>query len=268
MRRWVRLYALGVVTQAKVMAQYRTSALLDVISDLAWQAARIGFIGLLYALVSDLGGWTASEAILMATAGWLSMYIELFVFRIAVNIDFFIHEGRLDYALVRPVPLLVWTPVIRMKSDTLFKVVGLTAVLVGTMAAAGVFANPISILLILLGLLAGVFVWAGMHMTLFASAAWLTRVRSLVHGFAALHEHTKYPLEILSEPLRVGMTVVPFAFTAYYPVAFALRPEQHWLPGAFALPVGIATVAVGLTVFHLALRRYESVGSSEVFGGW
>ncbi len=268
MRRWVRLYALGVVTQAKVMAQYRTSALLDVISDLAWQAARIGFIGLLYALVSDLGGWTASEAILMATAGWLSMYIELFLFRIAVNIDYFIHEGHLDYALIRPVPLLVWTSVIRMESDVLFKIVALTAVLVGVMATTGLLGNPISILLILLGLLAGVFVWAGMHLTLYASAAWLTRVRSLVHGFGAFHEHTKYPLEILSEPLRVGMTVVPFAFTAYYPIAFALRPEQHWLPGAFALPVGIATVAVGLTVFHLALRRYESVGSSEVFGGW
>jgi hypothetical protein len=60
---------------------------------------------------------------------------------------------------------------------------------------------------------------------------------------------------------QVVLTVVPFAFAAYYPVVFALRATETPTLGLVTPAVGIAVTAVSFTLYHHALRRYESAGT-------
>ncbi len=202
----------------------------------------------------------------MTTVSWLGMHVALFFFRI-VDADHFFYLGRLDYAKVRPLPLLIWASIERMELEQFVMLIAYIGVFIAATANASVAVGPVSVGLLLVGVAASTLIWIGLYLAVFSSVVWFTRVRSIGSGLAAFHEHTKYPLEILSDPMRLGVTILPLAFTAYYPVAFALRPAEFWLPGALALPVGLVMIAIGYRVFQYAVQRYESVGSSEEFGG-
>ena len=121
-----------------------------------------------------------------------------------------------------------------------------------------------AIMVTLLELVASILVRAGMTLSTPCSAARSPRAQEVAHRISTLNEHTKYPLDALPIPLQIFMTALPFAFTGFYPVAFALRPIDHWMPGTLSLPVGVLTAAVGFVILRLALRKYQSVGSVDV----
>jgi ABC-type uncharacterized transport system permease subunit len=104
-------------------------------------------------------------------------------------------------------------------------------------------------------------VWLGIAFTISCMAAWFGQVGSVWQGLSAMYEHAKYPLDILPLPLKVMLTVVPFAFTAYYPVVFALRAPENVLLGLITPAVGIAVAGLSFGLYSLALRKYQSAGT-------
>ena len=105
--------------------------------------------------------------------------------------------------------------------------------------------------------------WFGIMLFMSSGAAWLSRARVLKFGVWSFDEHAKYPLDILPFPLQVGLTVVPYAFTSYYPISLALRPETHVWPGILSLPVGLAVAAISLFMYGKASSHYDSLGSAD-----
>jgi ABC-2 type transport system permease protein len=104
-------------------------------------------------------------------------------------------------------------------------------------------------------------VWLGIAFTISCAAAWFGRVGSVWPGLSAMYEHAKYPLDILPLPLKLVLTVVPFAFTAYYPVVFALRAADNVLLGLIAPAVGVVVAGLSFGLYRLALRKYQSAGT-------
>ena len=137
--------------------------------------------------------------------------------------------------------------------------------IVGAIAAAnlGLFSRPLSLMLLALAVLSAALLWFGIMLFMSAGAAWLSRARALKFGVWSFDEHTKYPLDILPFPLQVGLTVVPYAFTSYYPISLALRPDTHIWPGILSLPVGLAVAAISLLLYNRASSHYDSLGSAD-----
>jgi len=246
------------------MAQYRFDTWLGLSSNLAWRVFRLAFIAVIFSFVAELGDWNGWEVALMWGISYLGQDLSHLLFAFALHADTYFYYGGLDYAKVRPAPLLLWASVELAHPEHLLTVAFYAGVTVLAMAHVGVFASPLAILLIFVALATSILVRTGMTLATYCSVAWFTRARSVAHGISALNEHTKYPLDALPVPLQILMTALPFAFTGYYPVAFALRPADHWMPGALSLPVGVLTAAVGLAILRLALRKYQSVGSVEL----
>ena len=118
-------------------------------------------------------------------------------------------------------------------------------------------------MLLALAVLSAALLWFGIMLFMSAGAAWLSRARALKFGVWSFDEHTKYPLDILPFPLQVGLTVVPYAFTSYYPISLALRPDTHIWPGILSLPVGLAVAAISLLLYNRASSHYDSLGSAD-----
>ena len=264
MPRWARLYAESFTIRLKAMAQYRFDTWLGLGSNLAWRVFRLAFIAVIFSFVAELGDWSAWEVALMWGISFLGQDLSHLLFAFALHADDYFYYGGLDYAKVRPAPLLLWASVELAQPEHLLTISFYAAVTVLAMVYTGVFASPLAVLLILVALAASILVRTGMTLATYCSVAWFSRARSVAHGISALNEHTKYPLDALPIPLQIFMTALPFAFTGFYPVAFALRPADHWMPGALSLPVGVLTAAVGFGILRLALRKYQSVGSVDV----
>ena len=259
----VRLYLHGVLTQIKVPAQYRGDTWVAIVSILIWRGLRVGFIGIAFSFIADLGGWTVWAVVLM----WAnSLFAEFLVNSIAAFVsqaDAYFYQGRMDYARLRPVPVMVFASVEQMRPEFLLSAVFFA--IVGAIAAAnlGLFSRPLSLMLLALAVLSAALLWFGIMLFMSAGAAWLSRARALKFGVWSFDEHTKYPLDILPFPLQVGLTVVPYAFTSYYPISLALRPDTHIWPGILSLPVGLAVAAISLLLYNRASSHYDSLGSAD-----
>ena len=120
--------------------------------------------------------------------------------------------------------------------------------------------------LLVVALLSTGFVFIGMRLMLFCLAAWFTRSRVLSHGIAAFTDHSRYPIDVMDQPLRGVLTAIPLAFTVFYPAAFALRPDEYFMPGVLGLPVAAAMMVGGLVMLRFAFRKYQSVGTPEMWG--
>ncbi|MCY3939380.1 MAG: ABC-2 family transporter protein [Chloroflexi bacterium] len=259
----VRLYLHGVLTQIKVPAQYRGDTWVAIVSILIWRGLRVGFIGIAFSFIADLGGWTVWEVVLM----WAnSLFAEFLVNSVAAFVsqaDLYFYQGRMDYARIRPVPVMVFASVEQMRPEFLLSAIFFA--IVGAVASInlGLFSSPLSIVLLGLAVASAALLWFGIMLFMSSGAAWLSRARVLKFGVWSFDEHAKYPLDILPFPLQVGLTVIPYAFTSYYPISLALRPETHIWPGILSLPVGLAVAAISLFMYGKASSHYDSLGSAD-----
>ena len=264
--RWAWIYAEGFRLMTKKLAQYRADTVATVIGDLIYRAVRLGFIGVIFAVTPQLGQWTPWEVTLMWSTAMLADAIGNLLFAFPIRVDAYFHSGQFDYARVRPVPIVLWANLDATHPRYAMVVIALAALMAVSAANSGILASPGQTGLLLLALLCTGFVMSGMKLMMFLSAAWFTRSRQFFHGIASFIDHSRYPIDIMDQPLRGVLTAIPIAFTVFYPVAFALRPSEYLMPGILGLPVAAAMMAGGLVVLRFALRRYQSVGTPEVWG--
>ncbi len=264
--RWAWIYVEGFRLLPKVLAQYRADTIATVIGDILYRAVRLAFIGVIFSVTPQLGQWTAWEVMLMWSMAMLADAIGNFLFAFPNKVDGYFHSGQFDYARVRPVPIVLWANLDAAHPRYAMVVITFLATTAVSAANSGIFENPAQTGLLLLALVCTVFVLTGMRLIMFLSCAWFTRSRQFFHGIASFMDHSRYPIDIMDQPLRGVLTAIPIAFTVFYPVAFALRPDQYLMPGVLGLPVGVAMMAGGLVTLRFALRKYQSVGTPEVWG--
>jgi ABC-2 type transport system permease protein len=91
---------------------------------------------------------------------------------------------------------------------------------------------------------------------------WFVRSRALINLFQEVRRFSEYPLSIFPMPLQWLFTlVVPIAFAGFYPSERLLEVTALSRLAWLALPLGLATYAVGALVWHAGLARYQGTGS-------
>ena len=188
----------------------------------------------------------------------------LFVF--PTVIDHYFHSGALDYVRVRPAPIVLWANAVETNPRYVSLVVVMLCAVIVAAANTGILGSAGQMGLLVVALLSTGFVFIGMRLMLFCLAAWFTRSRVLSHGIAAFTDHSRYPIDVMDQPLRGVLTAIPLAFTVFYPAAFALRPDEYFMPGVLGLPVAAAMMVGGLVMLRFAFRKYQSVGTPEMWG--
>ncbi|GAB7039775.1 MULTISPECIES: ABC-2 family transporter protein [Catenuloplanes] len=71
----------------------------------------------------------------------------------------------------------------------------------------------------------------------------------------------RYPLRLYGVAVRGMLSlVVPFAFTAFFPVSWHLDPDRSRWTALVTPVVAGACVVVGVRIYHRGVRRYENAG--------
>lgn len=235
---------------------YRTDLIFQGLMTATGIAAGIAAIGIIFAHVQTLAGWTLPETIALLGAFTLvSGLLETFV---EPNLAFFgsrLVSGQLDDTLLQPA-----SPLFLVSFSTIQPWALSTVLLGGLVMALGLshLGTPLLPLHLLAGsiwLLGGtVIVWS-YRLSLASLAFWAPGLEPTVL-FQGLWQMGRYPVSIYRQPLRWGLTyVIPVAFVTSTPVQVLVHGASLPLAGE-SLAAVCGSLAVVMLVWRVALRRY------------
>ena len=177
----------------------------------------------------------------------------------AFTLSEIISQGRLDYYLSLPRPVLLHT----IASRTIAPGIGDFTYGFLSYALSGQF-SWIGLLRFILAMLPAALVFTGFLVMVQSLAFWMGRISNFSNFiFNAVITFGIYPITLFDNYAKLILfTVIPAAFIGAVPAAFILSFTWGSLAALFAGAIVFLLLAV--TVFRVGLRRYESGSAIQV----
>lgn len=246
---------------------YRGNLVNIALGSVALQGSQLLFIGVLLNRFGSIAGWSFGEIALLFAMRLCAHACCTIPFGQHAAIDFVLNEGDFDRFLLRPANPFVQLITNRFNAGSLGDLVLGIAVLLTAIGFAPVHWNPLLVCFLILAILAGGLVEAGVEVFLSGLAFRLRSTYSLkVTVDNTFANFGAYPLPIFGQIGAYLLTfLLPLAFIAYLPATAILgRTGELWLPGWFAytsLVVGPLIFWGGYRFFMRQSRQYSSPGS-------
>lgn len=262
----LRLYLHSLKMLVKCQLQYRTSFVLQMISQLIMMGGEMLAIVLIVDRFGSLGRWSGGNLMFFFGVMTAQFYIVECLARGVTNFSPLVRMGTLDTMLLRPRGVL--TQVICYAID-LRRIgaiaVGVLAMVIGARQSQ-ILWTPLKALALLESALMNGLLITGLFMIetvmCIRSVKSIEMVNILTYGGRSA---CQYPIDVYPRPLRIlFMVVAPFALTMHMPVAYILDKPLFAVPDyvTFISPVaGAAFFLLMYFLFRRAMRRYRSTGS-------
>jgi ABC-2 type transport system permease protein len=256
------IFFLYVAQYMKTRLTYRVDMLMEIMSDLLFQAVNLIFILVVFGHTDMLSGWSKDEIIFI----YGFFLVPFAIFGAFFNIwDFnerYIVKGEMDRILTRPVHSLFQIILERMELESLFGVLTGIAVMIyagNRLDLSLSWYDPIVFLFMVLG---GAFVYAGIFILLASISFWSDGRTSIMPMMYNIGNYGRYPVDIYNKVIRFVLTwILPFAFVGVYPSAYFLGREE-WYGYAFLTPV-MGAVFFGFAIFmwNIGVTKYRGAGN-------
>lgn len=246
--------------------QYRTSFIIQTISQLIMMGTELLAVIFLINRYSSIGQWNGGEILFFFGIIITSFYMTEAFGRGITNFSALIGKGELDTLLIRPRNLLF--QVLCSQADPRrfgAILIGIASLSMGCMQAQ-ITLNFTKIILLIWSVIGGSALVLGLFMieaTLcFFSVKSIEMVNVLTYGGRST---CQYPIDIYPRWLQLLFSVVaPFALTTHIPAAYILG-KPLWntgLTAAFIAPLsGFVFLFIMTIVFYRGLKHYRSTGS-------
>lgn len=246
--------------------QYRTSFIIQTISQLIMMGTELLAVIFLINRYSSIGQWNGGEILFFFGIIITSFYMTEAFGRGITNFSALIGKGELDTLLIRPRNLLF--QVLCSQADPRrfgAILIGIASLSMGCMQAQ-ITLNFTKIILLIWSVIGGSALVLGLFMieaTLcFFSVKSIEMVNVLTYGGRST---CQYPIDIYPRWLQLLFSVVaPFALTTHIPAAYILG-KPLWntgLTAAFIAPLsGFIFLFIMTIVFYRGLKHYRSTGS-------
>lgn len=247
----------------KVRLAYRVDFAIDLLANLVQAGVQIAVLGVLFAKVPSLRGWTYEQVLFIY--GFSLLPLGLFNI-VSVNLyrfgERYVIEGHFDRVLLRPV-----NPLAQILFEE-FNIAGVNEIWVGVgvmayaSARLGLAWAPVDLLALALLVPAAAAIFTGIFLALTAVSFWFEDRMGLAPPVYNVIRFSRYPLTIFSPLVRLFLTfVLPFAWVAFYPAAwFVGSPELRRL-GLLTPLVGVIVLGLAYAVWCRGVRQYASTGS-------
>ncbi|HEY8966620.1 MAG TPA: ABC-2 family transporter protein [Candidatus Methylacidiphilales bacterium] len=242
---------------------FRGNFIIWIFVEICWFVLQLVFIRVLYLNVDTIAGWTQWEMVLLV--GMSQLVQQLFQTFFMVNFLQFpdlIREGRLDFLLLRPAPVLFLVSVRQWDVGSVFNSFLGAAVSAWALAHLGVGIHVGTLLAAAGFVLLGVaFHWAVM-LALVTPAFWVTQARGFIGVYYQLFNIARQPRQAFKGFfLRLFTWAIPVLLLMNVPVRMLARGEMPFATTAWLL-AGTAVLCGGAAwFFHFGLRRYTSASS-------
>ena len=241
------------------LMEYRASFLMAVFGMMLNNAAYFVFWFIFFDRFKDVQGWQLDDMFVLfgSVASAFGLGVLLFG-----NVQFLadiIAEGKLDYYLALPRPVLLHSLASRSSAS------GLGDFLYGILsfALAGQFSAP-AVARFALSTLLAVVVFVSFHVIVNSLAFWMGNASMLARQASnALVTFSLYPLTLFDGTAKLILfTIIPAAFVGAVPAEFVRAFSLEQLGVLLAAALVLLTLAV--FIFYRGLRRYESGSAIQV----
>ncbi|MEI5908527.1 ABC-2 family transporter protein [Bacillus spongiae] len=246
----------------KTRMQYRTDLIIEITSDLLFQAVNLVFILVVFGHTHYLSGWNREEIIFIYGFFLVPYAIFSSFFNIWDFNDRYIVKGEMDRILTRPIHSLFQVILERMELESLFGIVTGLGVMLYAGRKLGLelsWYDPIMFIIFVLG---GALVYAGIFIALASIGFWSDAKTSIMPMMYNIGNYGRYPVDIYHSVIRFVLTwILPFAFVGVYPSSFFLGKEE-WYHYAFMTPVvGILFFLLSIFLWNLGVKQYRGAGN-------
>ncbi len=246
----------------KTRLQYRSDLVVELVSDLLFQAVNLIFIIVVFGHTDFLNGWSRDEIIFIY--GFFLVPFALFssFFNIWDFNERYIVKGELDRILTRPIHSLFQIVLERMELESLFGAITGFVVMAYAGARLGLSINWYDPFLFLVFVTGGALVYAGVFILIACISFWADARTSIMPMMYNIGNYGRYPVDIYNSVIRFVLTwILPFAFVGVYPAAFFLRREE-WYVYSFLTPViGVVFFVISVFVWNEGVKRYRGAGN-------
>lgn len=246
----------------KTRLTYRADFWVEVLSDLFFQATNLIFIFVIFMHTPTLAGWTRDEMIFvygyfMIPYGVFSCFFNLWNFS-----ERYIVKGEMDRILTRPAHNLFQILLENVDPPALIgSFIG--AVMMGVCwARLGLGFGLIELLMLLVMLAGSVMVYFGVYAALTSLSFYTDAPTGILPLVFNIQSYGRYPLTIYNRFLQVLLTwVLPFAFVGIVPASYFVEGKGMQQMALLTPLMGIAFLALGLTLWNVGIKRYRGAGS-------
>jgi ABC-2 type transport system permease protein len=242
--------------------QYRVNFFLQLFQSLVALATAIAVVALVFLYTPSLGGWSPWELMIVvgvhtALGGVIRSAIQPSMQLLMDDI----REGKLDFALTRPVDAQLLVSLRRITVWPLVDVVVGLGVVVVASFQAGVGGGLLGVGAFLVALPLGAVMIYCLWLIITTGAFWIVRMEHVAELFNGLYQAGRWPIGLFPGWLRLVFTVlVPLAFAVTLPSeALTGRAGLLALGGAVAFTSALA--AFTRWFWRLGLRNYSGASA-------
>lgn len=242
--------------------QYRVNFFLQLVQSLVALATAIAVVALVFLYTPSLGGWSPWELMVVvgvhtALGGVIRSLIQPSMQLLMEDI----REGKLDFALTKPVDAQLVVSLRRITVWPLVDVVVGLGVVVVAAFQAGVDVSVFGVGAFLVGLPLGAVMIYCLWLIITTGAFWIVRMEHVAELFNGLYQAGRWPIGLFPGWLRLVFTVlVPLAFAVTLPSEVLTgRAGLLALGGAAAFTLVLA--AVTRWFWRLGLRNYAGASA-------
>ena len=258
------LRILGLFARVSIQndAAYRADFFSSLIMALLGLVSELLGLWTIFSNVRSLGSWNVYQMVVLigvfkTIAGMIGLCIAPNMRMIMEDI----RDGRLDFALIKPIHVQFYTSVRRLACWRVTDVIiGLAMV---CYACVKMNAHPTlgMVCSFLVMLSAGMVIIYSFWLVLGTCAFWFTRLSNIEMVFWTLFEAGRYPVDIFPYGLRIVLTyVIPLAFLTTYPAeALTGKMQLNWL----AVTIVLAAISLFLSsrFWQFGLRHYSGASA-------
>jgi ABC-2 type transport system permease protein len=263
MLRTTRLYLRLLMTHVRASLEYEADFWLTAFGAALTQVVSVVFIGVVFARVPDLNGWSFWTVVLLFGMVAISEGVINLFFEGMWHLSRLKHEGELDYYLVRPYPVVLQVMSMTIGFNGLGNILTGGAMVIVGLAHAGIDWSVGRAALAVVLLVSALVTRVGIMLACNAACFWLSGP-STIFAFAVhqVGDLARFPLAIYPGVLKVVIgVVVPFAFVTFFPITYLTgEGAAPWL-GLLTPAVAAYALIIALGVFRRGLLRYESAGN-------
>jgi ABC-2 type transport system permease protein len=261
------IYRRLVGARIRSQLQYRLSFALTALGTCLVTFLDFAVILILFGQVDALGEWSVAEVGVLYGIACISFALTDLAIGHIDRLPRMIREGDFDLVLIRPLGSLFQVIASDFALRRLGRFVQGIAVLVVASVSLDLEWTPARAGMLLVGVVAGAAIFAGIWIGLATAAFWLIDsmevASTFTHGGAFI---AQYPVSVFGPWLRrLVVFVIPVSFVSYFPALYVLDKDDALdFPAAlqFVSPlVAVASCVAGGVVWRAAVRRYRSVGA-------
>lgn len=262
-RKHARIYISFFKMYMKSRLIYKADFVLGFTSQLVNLVFSVAFLSLLFTQVENIQGWTFNEMLLLAGFSGLILNLHHVFFFAPYRLgEDYIISGRMDRYFVRPLNMLYQVFASYIADDNVSKVLANLAMIVYASAQIGIVFGPVKLLYSALAVISGVMVIGSIFVIFGTTAFWTGRSQAIFWLFFRISDFRKYPYSIFSNPIQIILvTLVPIAFTSFFPTTFLLEMQQWKNWQLASLIIGPVLYLFAYQFWKFGLSRYSSTGS-------